>query len=100
MAEELLRSADKWLPRPRAAPFVGKALALAHGRPPGLGPPSGLCGSEWSVAYFTRRTVDAFTWGIRSEPDNCGFPSERKDHMNSPQGDEKIAEAILRQESS
>ena len=57
----------------RAAPFVGKALALARGTAQGLGPPHGpyregraaaplalspgLCGPGWSVAYFTHRTV-------------------------------------------
>jgi len=58
----------------RAAPFVGKALALAPETTQALGPPPGplprgavppplvglspgLCGSVWRVAYFTHRTV-------------------------------------------
>src|SRR5208283_2195134 len=63
----------------RAAPFVGKALALAHSTAQGLGPPHGpyregwaaaplglspgLCGPGWSVVYFTYRTVRCFRIG-------------------------------------
>ena len=46
---DILRSAEICLHRPRAASFVGKTLALAHGGAQGLDPPPDPFREWWAV---------------------------------------------------
>ena len=64
----------------------------ASGDPrPDSGPPHRGCG---------RGTKCLHKRGMRSSPDDCDFPSEGTDQMNSLPGNEEIAETILLQGSS